>query len=218
MSELKPIDLDSPMSSGPYQGPPPEVISHPLIADAVGGYLKARAEARAARQDVTELEHQLPNAEQADKEALADAIAAGRRDPGTKHADAHRAKIEQARRTAEAYTVIEQRRLADLQPVLDQGQEEWFAQATDDVRRLEAERISAIKMLAEVNNRLDHARSVWNFARGGRYHALDVFKTQAGERTTVSVIGELLDHAKQPWPKTPRRPRFTGGPMIASHG
>ena len=76
----------------------PRLIDSSPLADVVATYRRLRAEHDAARAEQARLERERPAAEQADRAALATALAAGKRDPGDQQQDALEEKIAAAQR------------------------------------------------------------------------------------------------------------------------
>jgi hypothetical protein len=105
--------------------PPSSRVDHPMLNTALVEYEKARAAEHEGRLAHVQAEQEVPAAEWKDEEALADALAAGRKDPGPKHADAHRLVVQEAKRRHGAAKITLQRAVENVSNVFGQHGDEW---------------------------------------------------------------------------------------------
>jgi hypothetical protein len=84
----------------PFRLPP--AIGHDEIDAAIGAYLRLVGQLNDARLAVRAIEDRRKEAEQADRQAFADALRAGAKDPGPKHLRKHEEEALDARRRREA--------------------------------------------------------------------------------------------------------------------
>ena len=148
---------------------PADQITVVAIRDALVAWETARQTYRQASQDMTQLEHERPLAVERDREVLADALEAGKGDPGQKHTEAHDAKIAEASRRADALRLIEERRFQDLGAAFAEHGDE-LARSTDaNLGVARTEFTDALDRLAECHAALVVALASNGFATSGRY-------------------------------------------------
>jgi hypothetical protein len=199
--------------------PPAEAIEHPAIRSAVEEYDRAHEAAQLARREAVTLEQERPAAVEADTEAYADALEAGRRDPGTKHTEAHDRKIADARRHVDALELIEQRAFTAMVDAIEAGQVDWHAsvmaqhdaareQAADALTTLttklgELARLDALRRYTEGRSRVLHGAEVPEPAR-----------LRGDERVDLGVaLGVLQGHVEPPAPPRRLQYRESGGEL-----
>ena len=107
--------------------PAASTVSHPGIREAIESYEAARADELARRRDAIDAEQKLPEAEQLDAVALADAQAANRKDPGAKHRQQALDAIAETRRRHSAAKVTLGRAVSNVGHALDEFGGEWRA-------------------------------------------------------------------------------------------
>jgi hypothetical protein len=89
--------------------PAAALVDHPAIKSAIEKYEKALADEHEARLTAVQTEQDLGEADQLDALALADAIAAGKKDPGDKNRQQQLAAIQETRRHHQASVILLQR-------------------------------------------------------------------------------------------------------------
>lgn len=112
--------------------PSSEQVDHPELKDALQHYEQSRAQELSKRRDATAAEQALPDAENADALALADAQAQGAKDPGDKHRQKALSKIAEGRRQHAAAKITLARSLAAVATALDKHCDEWQAALVDE--------------------------------------------------------------------------------------
>lgn len=146
--ELRPIEIGAPDLRGFRQPTPPsECIEHPAIRAAAEQYERDRDAAHEAHRELTDLEQRRPAADEADREAYADALQARRKDPGTRHGDAADRAIADAQRRADALALVEARSLDAFAQAVASGQADWHTATVakrDAARARLAEQVAAI--------------------------------------------------------------------------
>jgi len=146
--ELRPIEIGAEDARGfRLPTPPSECIEHPAIRAAAEQYERDRDAAAEADRVLTDLEQRRPAADEADREAYADALQARRKDPGTRHADAADRAIADARRHADALATIAARSRDAFAQAVASGQADWHAATVakrDAARARLAEQVAAI--------------------------------------------------------------------------
>jgi hypothetical protein len=195
--------------------PPAEAIEHPAIRAAAEAYERAQAAAHVARRELTAQEQARPAADTADREAYADALSAGKRDPGTKHADAADRRIADARRYAEALELVERRALDALAEAVDAGQEAWNASTVakrDTAREQMAATLDTLTAKLGELNRLDalvrftEGRTP-SFQAGGTPTPAEL---RGNERVTIEMALAVLRRAAAA-PEQPRTLHYREG-------
>jgi len=131
--------------------PSSETIDHPKIKAALAAYEVARADELAKRQDYVQAEQELGAARSKDQQALADALAAGKADPGNKAERKQLALIDESRRHYGASTLLLGQAVTAVQDAFAEHLAEWE-------RQLEAERD---ELRAEAAKVLDEFERVW---------------------------------------------------------
>jgi hypothetical protein len=115
-----------------------------------------------AGRKVRELTDNRPKAKRDDTAAYAEAIKAGKKDPGTKHADELEQQIEAVSRRREALRVVVEDRARELLALVERGRGEWaneaqasmgaaeerLEEAHAEVKRAEAEVLRHKRVLA----------------------------------------------------------------------
>jgi hypothetical protein len=195
--------------------PPAEAIEHPAIRAAAEAYERAQAAAHLARRELTAQEQARPAADAADREAYADALAAGKRDPGTKHGDAADRRITDARRYAEALELVERRALDALAEAVDDGQEAWNASTTAKRDTAREQVAATLDTLAAKLGELSQLDALVRFTEG-RTPSFQAGTTptpaelRSNERVSISTALAVL-HRAAAAPEPPRKLQYREG-------
>ena len=157
---------------GPVRASVPRLADDSPLAAAVADYRRLLGEHRAVTQEIGRLERERPAAEHADRRVLADALAAGKRDPGDKNQAALAVKIADAQRKlgglADA-TSAAVFRLRDQ--VRGDAGARWRVALDDEVARLREtldEQLAAAAEAFEKVAMIDASREWLRAAREGR--------------------------------------------------
>jgi hypothetical protein len=192
--------------------PAAELVAHDGIAAAAEAHERAAAAAQLARRDLTTLEQERPAAVEADRRAYADALEAGKRDPGTKHTDAADRKIRDAQRHVAALELVEQRAHGALAEAVEAGQEAWHTAVTAE---RDATREQAAAMLDELTAKLGKlaqldalARFADGTARSYNPATVAPAMLRGSERVDIGTALAIVKRATLP-PAAPRAPAFT---------
>jgi hypothetical protein len=116
--------------------PPAELIGHQQIREAIERYEKAREDLNVKRRDETQAEQNLPEAEQLDALALADAQEQGAKDPGVKHRKRALDEIAEARRQHAAARITLERAVAGVSAAFEQSGDEYENQLHAEAEKL----------------------------------------------------------------------------------
>jgi hypothetical protein len=111
--------------------PPADRVDHPEIKAAIIACNRAIDAERTTRQDHVQAELELPASEFKDEQALADAQAAGKKDPGPVHADKHRALIRDLKRRHGAAKITRNRAQAAVTAAFEEHGDEWEARLNE---------------------------------------------------------------------------------------
>jgi hypothetical protein len=210
--ELQPIEIRAEDARGfRHPTPPSECIEHSAIRAAAEQYERNRDAATEADRVLTDLEQRRPAADEADREAYADALQARHKDPGTRHADAADRAIADARRHADALATIAARSLDAFAEAVASGQADWHAATVakrDAARARLAEQVAAIgDTLAELDT-LD-VLTRYTAGRASRLvlptgPTVPADPSRHGDVTTAVALGALQRRAVPPAPPAPR--------------
>jgi hypothetical protein len=150
--------------------PPSEVIEHDAIRAAAERFESASAKAHEARVTLTDMEQRRPAADEADRQAYAEAIEKGEKDPGRRHGERADRAIEQARRTAEALSLVAERALDAFREAVYAGQEQWHTTALGNRDAARAKLAEQLDAVADTLNELarHEAMERYTSGRGGR--------------------------------------------------
>jgi len=211
-AELLPVRIADEDARGfRTQTPPSEHIEHPAIRAAAEQYERDRDAAHEARRELTDREQRRPAADEADREAYADALQARRKDPGTRHGDAADAAIADAKRRADALALVEARSLDALREAVEQGQADWHTghvAKRDAARARLAEQLDAIgATLAELETHEAMVR--YTAGRASRLVLPSPIEPAApdprrGDPSIAAALGALQRRATPPAPPAPR--------------
>lgn len=192
---LQPIPLYNPhLDLRFYRGPGPELISHPIVRDAVEAHARAETERSAAWADVERLQEKLADAQRQDATDLTDAIEAGRRRPQAKRTIAVEAEIEEAERDANAYNTLVDRKFRALAQALSEHQPEWADETHQHAERKRMEFIAALGTTIEKFGTYAEAAAIDTYVHGG-HRALEMIGTPATvtlpNRQTVDLLAAM---------------------------
>lgn len=217
MTKIEPISLN------PDRGwPAPELIEVDPIRAAFEKHAAANERFRNARSALGELEDTLRDAEARDRDAYADAIERGRRDPGTQHADAHQLKIAEARRYCDATALVRQRTFAELRDTVNEHQAAWVEAAEGKYRDAFSEYTDAVAAMRQKYDDLQRAKALHRYARGGGHafgHAPSAQVSVHGRDLTVDAMLAAMQGYTPPElreatdDETSRRPEPGAGPV-----
>jgi hypothetical protein len=142
---------------------------HKSYRQAQERYQRAAAAREAAQQVVAELESELAGAASRDRISLGDALVDGRR-PSKPEADRVRARLDEAKREAEALAYAEERAAGALGRLPREHKDEWLRAATRALDKARAAYTDAIEELARARDQLgDEATLVSYLANDGQY-------------------------------------------------
>jgi hypothetical protein len=182
--------------------PPPELIEHDAIREAIDAFHAADAEARRTAQDATQLEQERPQAVKQDETALADAIVAGKPDPGAKATAKHDAKIADAQRRAGAAKIVRDRALDNLRSVVAENEDEWQAQVAARFAAVREDWDGLLDQLADVHTRLAEVTGLAAYLRrGGGWRPVPAqvpLRHSSDHRATATALIDALRSAGQP--------------------
>jgi hypothetical protein len=157
-----PVNHDRP------QFPDAELVEEPSIRSAIEEWNRAREAAREAERDWNVLEQGREQAESADRDRYADALQKGKGDPGTAATDKHDAKVLDAKRRAEALSIVESRAMSSMIKAIDENGDKWSKLAEERLAAVQGEWLEAIGVLNAKHAELSQAASVAAFTRSGR--------------------------------------------------
>jgi hypothetical protein len=132
--------------------PAADLVEHEGIREALDRYHAARADELAKRRAFEESEAELQAAREADQQALAAAIEAGKADPGGKHERRAADNVDESRRQHGASKLILAARVDDVR-------EAFAAHAEEYGHELEAERD---QLREELGQQLDRVETTWH--------------------------------------------------------
>jgi hypothetical protein len=195
--------------------PPADLIASKQIKAALAALEDARAARSAAFNAHAVLEQQRPDAIRADSNAYADALQAGKDDPGDRHVRDADAKILAAKRKFEATTIVADRAHAALKAAIDAHGEAWDQDAQAAQAKSAARVDKALDELAAALAQHAERVSVARFTSGsGRFH-LQSTQTVNMRRTSSSddyptsdLVGALRTVTAPPAP--PQEMTYTG--------
>lgn len=194
--------------------PPAELIEQPAIRQAVERHTAAREAEHAASLDATVLEQTRPQAVAMDRDAYADALEGGKRDPGQKHTDAHDKKVADAQRRADAARVVTQRAFAALAETVAAHEAEWAELVDKRLHDARQQYAAALDALAERHVQLAQASALAAYLAGGgrrfRPAAANTVELRRNAEPRVQVV-ELLGALRSlAEPPTVQKPAFSG--------
>ena len=184
-------------------------VDHPLLHAALKRYEEARSAELSSRRDATAAAQALPEAEHADALALADAQAAGSKDPGDKHRQRALASIAEGRRQHAASKIALARAVEAVVVAFETHGADWSADLERERDELRAEAVVQLDAFEAVWRQLQRNASARAIARGGVtqnpaifVQALRVPRVRDGGVIDVAdVLTGLRDLAK---PEAPR--------------
>ena len=178
--------------------PPADVIDSKPIKAALAAYDKAVATELTARRDYARLEQTgRQQAEIADAEAAADALAAGKADPGRRHVQHYEDTLDVARHHRDTATLLVGRALDALNAAGNAHGDEWRASLTRRQDETLKRYTAALNELEQVAHEYAGRAALLRFANGtGAYnptHAPDTAKieTPTGDEDIRTAISDL---------------------------
>jgi hypothetical protein len=168
----------------PRHALPPEITDTPIAA-AAGEYRRLLAELDTARREFDELEAGRPRAEAADRKALADAMAAGKKDPGNKTQDKLAADLAAVERRITGLADATTAAFRHVREQIDEHGAEWQASLGEQLeaaRRDLAEHLAAAggacSELDRLVGRVAWIRDAGNREPGARFPASYAARTR----------------------------------------
>jgi hypothetical protein len=137
---------------------------HRAYRNAQDRHRRAIAARESAQQRVSELESELSAAQARDRVALGDALVDGNR-PGKPEADSVRARLEDAKRDAEALAYAEQRAAGNLDQLPKEHKDDWLGAATRSLQIARETYTAAIAELAQARDQLSDEAQLASFLR-----------------------------------------------------
>lgn len=146
----------------------PHAIDHPAITEAAERHARLVRERDATRAELRQAERSRPQAVDADRNAYARALEAGKKDPGEKHTEQADEAIRQATRKAEALN----RAVADAEAAVGKALSDHSAEVNAQLanRLTDADRafLEAVDRMEKTAHEVTAARSALHFvAQGG---------------------------------------------------
>lgn len=193
--------------------PPPAAIEHEEIRAAVEAWQAAQLTASTASHDAFRLSQERSHALEKDNLAAADAIEAGRADPGQKNTDAADRLIANANRKAAATEIVAGRALDSLRVVIDRDAGRWAVMANDRLDAARRKWTALLDEVAVVGAELSEATAVASYTEFGRWkpgaHANQV-PLRRGGGNTASLTDVIFGLAALAAPPAPRPPAAQG--------
>ena len=193
----------------------PPAIPNRAIAEAGREYTRRAEEYRLARQDEIELEQTRDQAVEADRQAYADAVEAGKPDPGPKRTKAHDEKHAAAVRRSEAVEIALERSRTRLLEAMDEHRDELRDAAEKRVAQSRAALRAGLDDLLIRHGELQQALALAGWARSfpeqirwapGKYAAqVSMPRSEAGQVPAEQLLTALRASADPP----PARPAGT---------
>lgn len=198
----------------------PTNVDDEQVATAAGEYRRVEAARVEAAGEQHKLENARRDAAELDEQAFADALRAGKADPGAKHTSKADDAIVQARRRAQALDRAAKQALGEFLDVLEQRRAEWTASLEQQVAQARSEFADRLAALTEAHGQLADRFGTLQWlvqmpTRGlfqpGRFLAvLPHTETRSGEPFHVGQVFERLgDFANAPAPAVAPSPRRT---------
>lgn len=190
-----------PTSQIQMQTPPAELLPEHL-RQPVERYHALVADMQATGKQVRDLARQLPNAEAADRQALAAALRDGKKDPGTAQADKVRAEQNDARRRLDGYQTAVADARRELEAAVVAARPDWSVTIADTVTEAEADYRDAVTELDRAHHRMATSRAVaaW-LERFPHKPVLTLPNPSVAGTSWSQLIAAMADHG------TARRPR-----------
>jgi hypothetical protein len=165
---------------------PPEVVKHPLFAKKAKHFLGLQERFQHERAAIHALATEAPSAVEADRHALAVAMAADEDDPGNPAVETLAEKVQVARRRMGGLSTALDGAYRDLVDALDEHREAWFASLDHDGS---ARREKAAKLLDELDCLLVEGESP---AAACRWYvqAIDTMRRNWGGLPHLNVAAE----------------------------
>ena len=183
----------------------PDKIDNAKVKKAADEYARLRAELATEHRLLSEHEEQRHQAEEADRQALADARRAGKPDPGQAKLQEAEAAIVDSRRRVEALTLAVADSRRDLVATVEAQRQEWQRQLDAKVAEAAAAFASAVEAVAFTHEALAEATTVSIWLRGFPNSRLKPATRTARVEALVSrngspeswpvVLAALRDHA-----------------------
>jgi hypothetical protein len=186
----------------------PEQARPKAVAKAAEAVRAREADLAGARAAVVEASRAIDQGVAADRQAYADALDAGRPDPGREAEGAARAQLEERQRRVAAEEVRLQRAEIELRSVLEECLPNWIAQLTKAIEEAEVEALAAVDRLLAAEEERARRRLALAWVRSFQAkrqlpplgHAMTAFSTllrsrMASDRDYIP-IAELLGHVR----------------------
>lgn len=200
------------------QLPPTDLIPVKALRDAVERYESAHRASNVAAQQVVQVGKERTAAEDADRKLYADAIEAGKSDPGCPNVDAHEQKLADASRYADAQAEVRARAQAALLKAFEEHGDELEAKITETLDEARADLLAAVDALEAKKNALAIAKSLdaWASGRSRRFNP-----TPSGGKVRVGshdiAVDALIDALRTyVEPPAPRPVLVMQGPLRAT--
>lgn len=139
---------------------PPVPITDAKVADAAAAYARLVDENATVAARLAELENDRPAAVEADRRAYADAIRAGKADPGTKAVERLDADLTATRRRSEALAVAVAAAQEELVSTVEARRAAWGAEIDRRVAKDRAEVSKAVEALGAARDKLSESLSL----------------------------------------------------------
>ena len=184
--------------------PPSEAIPVPEIREAIENYARAKTARSKASQEATVLVQTRARAVEADNELYADAIAAGKKDPGTPATDDHDKAIKEAERKAAALERLVQRAYHDLVVAMDENSDALAEAAQKRLAETASKLLERVESLGAAVSDRQSALALASFTKTGRWKAghgssVPIRRDRVGVKDVLSAIARL---AEQPQDRT----------------
>ncbi len=209
----------------PHQRPLelPPTISNKKVRAAAAEYSRLVGDHQAASSAAHDLEHGRREAVEVDRRAFADALRAGKPDPGQAATEAADREILKTRRREEALAVAVAAARTDLVDAVERHRAEWLSSLEKQRDEARAKMREAVDQLVSSHEELAeaHALVAWLERFPGQFHwnpqrflaSLPSLRTPAGEAVPVVAAFAALRVLGEPPPK-PEQPaeprRFSG--------
>lgn len=191
--------------------PPSEFVAHPAIRSAMEARRRAEHAAQGAYRDAVALEQARPRAVQRDNVAAADAMQAGKPDPGEKNVIEHDKQIRTAQRRAEASKIVAERSVDALREAMADHGAEWAALAAKHLKSTRKKWAEEIDRLAVTQQELASAAAIVAYIEDGRYKPVGglVPLRRTGDHT--ATVADVLDSLRLFGAPVDPRPAPVGG-------
>lgn len=182
--------------------PSPDQVDHPEIKASILAFSEARAAETDARRAHAQAELELPAAEFKDEQALADALAAKRKDPGPVHAEKQLALIRDLKRKHGAAKIALARAVDGVREGFDEYGDEWES-ALEERRDAICDQMSkALDEFSEMFGQLERnyqTRSIGSGRGRGQFRqTTQDIRRPNGTPMSVTEIVDALKKVQEP--------------------